>query len=232
MYPGRATHSNRRTDCYLRTRTHRNDRRSGKYHYPPHTGTEIISLAPSNTEILYAIGAGDQIVGRDAFSDFPAEALDLPDIGGGWGELNTELILSLEPDLVLAADIIALEQIQSLQDLGLPVFTLANPLTFDDLLENLKIVGRLTGHEADAEGAANTLSERIQAVEETIAISSFHPIVFYQLDSTDPAAPWTAGPGNFVDTLITMAGGANVASDLTDPGCRSASKKSSIATQT
>jgi len=177
----------------------------------------IVSIAPSNTEILYAIGAGAQVVGRDAFSDYPAETQSVADVGGGFGELNMELIVSLEPDLILSADIISAENIQALEDLGLPVFALANPLTYDDLLENLKIVGRLTGHVADAETLAANLGERIQTVQTTVAQSSFQPIVFYQLDSTDPAAPWTAGPGNFIDTLITMAGGVNVASDLADP---------------
>lgn len=178
---------------------------------------KIVSLAPSNTEILYGIGAGAQVVGRDTFSDYPAEAQNVPDIGGGFGELNLELIVSLEPDLVLAADIVSPENIQALEDLGLPVFALANPLTFDGLLGNLKIVGRLTGHETDAEALASQLAERIQTVQTTIAPASFQPIVFYQLDSTDPNAPWTAGPGNFIDTLITLAGGINVASDLSDP---------------
>ena len=177
----------------------------------------IVSIAPSNTEILYALGAAAQVVGRDTFSDYPAEAQSMADVGGGFGALNMELIISLEPDLVLSADIISSENIQALEDLGLPVFALANPLTYDDLLGNLKIVGRLTGHEIGAEAAASALAERIQTIEETVAIAETRPVVFYQLDSTDPAAPWTAGPGNFIDTLISMAGGTNVASDLSDP---------------
>lgn len=65
----------------------------------------IISLAPSNTEILFAVGAGAQVIGRDAYSDYPAEALDVADIGDTYAGLNTELIVSLKPDLILAAEI-------------------------------------------------------------------------------------------------------------------------------
>jgi iron complex transport system substrate-binding protein len=65
----------------------------------------IVSLAASNTELLFAVGAGGQIVGRDPYSDFPAEAQAITDIGDTFVELNTELIISLEPDLVLAAEI-------------------------------------------------------------------------------------------------------------------------------
>ena len=65
----------------------------------------IVSLAPSNTEILFAIGAGRQVVGRDDSSDYPEEAAALTSIGGPWGELNTESLVALQPDLILAAGI-------------------------------------------------------------------------------------------------------------------------------
>ena len=66
------------------------------------TAQKVISLAPSNTEILYAIGAGKQVVGRDTLSDFPEEAASATDIGSTFEALNTELIVSLNPDLVFA----------------------------------------------------------------------------------------------------------------------------------
>jgi iron complex transport system substrate-binding protein len=71
----------------------------------------IVSLAPSNTEILFAIGAGNQVVGRDELSDFPEEAKAVTDIGSTFDALNTELIVSLEPDLILAAEINTPEQV-------------------------------------------------------------------------------------------------------------------------
>ena len=63
----------------------------------------VVSLAPSITEILFAIGAGSQVVGRDDLSDFPAESQSVPSIGATYGDLNTEAIVALEPDLVVAA---------------------------------------------------------------------------------------------------------------------------------
>lgn len=170
----------------------------------------IVSIAPSNTEILFAVGAGDQVVGRDSFSDFPEAALAVPDVGGGWGELDLELLLSLEPDLVLSADIIAPEQNQALEELGLNVFVLPNPLDFEDLYANLATVGALTGRSAEAAALAAALQERVTAVLDTVAGAESAPLVFYQLDSSDPTAPWTSGPGTFIDTLIGLAGGRNV----------------------
>ncbi len=174
----------------------------------------IISMAPSNTELLFAVGAGAQIVGRDSFSDFPADALNITDIGGGWGELDLETILTLEADLVLSADIIAPEQNQALEDLGLTVFVLPNPVDFDGLYQNMETVAALTGRTAEAAVAIDALKLRVEAALQTVSAAETTPLVFYQLDSTDPAAPWTSGPGTFIDTLITLAGGRNVGSVL------------------
>ena len=177
----------------------------------------IISLAPSNTEILFSVGAGAQVVGRDSFSDHPAEALNIADIGGGFGELDTETILALDADLVLAASLTAPEQIQALEKLGLTVFTLGNPVALEEMYENLRVVARLTGHEAETESLITDLTARVAVVEEKLAGVETKPLVFYEIDGTDPNAPWTSGPGSFIDTLITMAGGQNLGSILDGP---------------
>ena len=170
----------------------------------------IISIAPSNTELLYAIGAGAQLIGRDDLSDFPAEAKAIQDVGSAFGKLNTEAIIALKPDLILAAEINAPEQVKTLEDLGLTVYWLANPLDFADLSENLKIVGTLTGRTAEAAQVSQSIEARYQAVIEKVATSSKKPTVFYEIDATDPTKPYTTGPGTFVDKLIDLAGGTNI----------------------
>ena len=170
----------------------------------------VISLAPSNTEILFAIGAGAQMVGRDSLSDYPEEAKKVADIGGGFDKLNTELILSAKPDLVLAADINAPEQIKALEDLGVVVYVLPNPKSFDGLYANLETAAKLTGHEADAATLIESLKKRVSAVEEKLASVQEKPLAFYELDGTDANAPWTSGPNTFIDLLISMSGGKNV----------------------
>lgn len=174
----------------------------------------IVSLAPAITETLYAIGAGTKLVGRDTFSDFPAEALNVPDIGGGFGELNTEVILAQKPDLILAGLLTPPEQIKALEDLGLTVFVLPNPLNFEDMFRIIRLVATLTGQEAEADQLVNDLEKRYAAVTAKTSQVSELPLVFYELDGTDPNAPWTPGPGNFVDTLITLAGGENLGARL------------------
>jgi iron complex transport system substrate-binding protein len=180
----------------------------------PAPAQRIVSMAPSNTEILFAIGAGGQVIGRDELSDFPTEATDLPSVGGGFGDFNNEAIVQLQPDLVLAAEINTPEQVKTLEDLGLNVFLMANPTTLAELYDNLLLVGEMTGQGMKATELVETLQAREAAVVEKLAAVSERPSVFYELDNTDPSAPWTAGPGTFIDTLISMAGGENVASDL------------------
>src|SRR5512143_830567 len=106
----------------------------------------VVSMAPSNTEILFAIGAGDQVVGRDEFSDYPATAKSLPSVGGSMGQYSLEQVVALKPDLVLAGGINTPEQVKSLEDLGLTVYFLGNPTTLEEMYANLTTVGKLTGH--------------------------------------------------------------------------------------
>jgi iron complex transport system substrate-binding protein len=174
----------------------------------------VVSLAPSNTEILFAIGAGAQVVGRDEFSDYPAEAANIASVGGSMGEFSVEAIVALEPDLVLAAEINTPELTKQLEDLGLTVYYLSNPATIEEMYVNLEIVGQLTGH--DVSGLVESLKARVAAVDEKIAPLSFRPAVFYEIDATDPTKPWTYGPGTFGDLLIERAGGFNIGSNATD----------------
>jgi len=174
----------------------------------------IVSLSPGNTEILFAIGAGAQVVGRDAFSDYPAEAKQATDIGGGFGELNIEVILAQKPDLALAGSLTPPEQLKALEAVGLTVFSMANPTDFPTLFDNIRLTAQLTGRAALADELIAGLQRRVEAVQNKLSAPANRPLVFYELDGTDPNAPWTPGPGSFVDRLITLAGGDNLGGQL------------------
>jgi len=179
------------------------------------TPQRIVSLAPSNTEILFAIGAGAQVIGRDEFSDYPPESASVETIGGSFGEYNVEAIVALEPDLVLAAEINPPELVQQLEDLGLTVYYLGNPTTLEEMYTNLETVGDLTGHNVTE--LVDSLKARVAAVDEKIMPLSSRIAVFYEIDATDPTKPWTYGPGTFGDLLIARAGGYNVGGIASDP---------------
>jgi iron complex transport system substrate-binding protein len=177
----------------------------------------IVSLAPSNTEILFAVGAGPQVVGRDELSDFPAEVGQVSSIGSTFAALNVEAIVALEPDLVLAADITAPEQVRALEELGLTVYVLPNPTDFEGLYQNLRTVGEITGREREAGDLVADLEGRVAEVQALVQ-GVDRPRVFFEADGTDPTAPWTTGIGTFQSMLIDLAGGSNVAADLSGWG--------------
>lgn len=177
----------------------------------------VVSLAPSITEFLFAVGAGSQTVGRDEMSNFPEEALNVASIGSTYGDLNTEAILALKPDLVIAAQANTPEQVKALENLGVTVYYLNNPVTFAELFEQVKLFGQLTGHEEEASALAESLSVRVDAVTAATANFVEKPKVFYEIDGTDASKPWTTGAGTFIDTIIAMAGGVNIGGVLSEP---------------
>ncbi|HEX9867316.1 MAG TPA: ABC transporter substrate-binding protein [Candidatus Tectomicrobia bacterium] len=169
----------------------------------------IVSLAPSNTEILFAVGAGNRLVGRDDFSDFPDEALNVPSIGSLYPTVNAEAVVALEPDLVLAAGITNPDDVKALADLGLTVYATSVAGDLDDIFADILAVGQLTGQTAEAETLVANLKARIQTIADKTSTVAERPVVFYEIDGTEPSKPWTAGPGSFIDVLITVAGGTN-----------------------
>jgi iron complex transport system substrate-binding protein len=177
----------------------------------------IISLAASNTEIVFALGAGGQLVGRDEFSDYPPEALNVQSIGSLYPKVNPEVILALKPDLVLAGGITNPDDVKALAGLGLIVYTTHNATGLDDIYSDILGVGQLTGRSADAEKIVADMKARVQTVRAKTAALADRPKVFYEIDATDPAKPYTAGPGSFIDQLLTLAGAANVGNVSTQP---------------
>jgi iron complex transport system substrate-binding protein len=175
---------------------------------------KIVTLSPPITEILYAIGAGDQVIARDSFSDYPEAAQSLPDIGGGFAEYDLETIISLEPDLVIAGGINTVELVQSLEDLGLTVYYLANPSDLEGTFASIEALGVLSGHEDQAEELVDGLRSRVDAVTTILEGVEEKPTVYYELDATDVAKPYTPGPNTFYTSMIEMAGGENIGEKL------------------
>jgi len=124
------------------------------------------------------------------------------------------LIVSLKPDLILVAEINSPEQVQALENLGLTVYYLKNPVTIEEMYGDMEFLAQLTGHEAEAAAAIDALKVRVAAVDEKIMPLSSRFSVFYEVDGTDPAKPFTAGKGTFITLLIERAGGFNIASEI------------------
>ncbi|WP_309492925.1 cobalamin-binding protein [Candidatus Hecatella orcuttiae] len=176
--------------------------------YPPE---RIVSLAPSTTEILFALGLGDKVVGVDTYSDYPPEAADIEPKVGGFANINIEVVVGLEPDLVLATGGVQEKFVERLEELGITVIALS-PQDMEDILNDIILVGEATGREEAAEKLVEELRQRIAAItEKTEAIPrEERPKVYYEVWH-DPLM--SAGPGSFAHSLIELAGGVNIFED-------------------
>ena len=172
---------------------------------------KIVSLSPTNTEILYALGIEDRIAGVTTFCDYPVEAADKPKVGG-FSTPNIEAIVALSPDLVIAAPRHEKDIIPQLESKGLTVLGL-NPQSFDSIMEAITLVGDVTGTEKKAEELTGEMESRINAVTGKVGSlsESKKPSVFY-LTWHDPLK--TSGTGTLADELIIKAGGRNLFSDI------------------
>jgi len=167
----------------------------------------IVSIAPSPTEILFAVGAGPQVVGVDNYSDYPAEAAGLPKVGAF--PPSNEAIVALQPDLIVGGDLVPLAQLEQLANQGIPYVLFADR-SLEDVIKTIRLAGVITGHVSEADEVAGELEDRIDVVETKIQDSGLpKPKVYVEYD--DFMGFWTYGPGSFGDDLIISAGGVNIA---------------------
>jgi iron complex transport system substrate-binding protein len=164
----------------------------------------IVSLAPSNTEILFALGLGDRIVGVTDCCNYPTEALEIEKMGG-YSTPNVEKILLAEPDLIVGAFGNSEEIYNYLTELGLTVIAL-NPGSIEDVIKDIEIVGRATGTEERATFITDDLHRRIDAVTKKTSGVVDRPTVVHVV-WYDPL--WVSGSYTFQDEMFEMSGGDN-----------------------
>jgi iron complex transport system substrate-binding protein len=174
------------------------------------TPQRIVSLAPSNTEILFALGLGEKVVGVTDWCDYPPEALDKEKVGS-FDTPDTEKIVALTPDLILVAYGTTMDVINSLIESGLTVFGIKTT-DLDDVLNDIRTVGNITGKKAEANALTSEMESRIQAVTDETSELEERPRVFY-IVWHDPL--WTAGSETFIHELIEKGGGVNICQNIT-----------------
>ncbi|MCR3956466.1 MAG: cobalamin-binding protein [Gudongella sp.] len=167
----------------------------------------IISLAPSNTEILFAIGAGDKVVGVTTYDDYPEEVLDIEKIGDFNG-INLERIIELEPDLVINYGDGVTEENERLLEAGIQIAGF-EPESIEEITDTILRIGEITGHKQEALDIVDEMNSK--EAELLAKIEGLeNKTVFYEIWHEPLMA---AGPGSFVDELIVIAGGENIAGD-------------------
>lgn len=169
----------------------------------------VISLAPNLTEIVFAIGAGDRLVGRTSYCDFPAEAQTVAEVGDTRTP-NLERIIALQPQVVLVSTASQLEVFtQQLQNQNIAVFV-TDPQDLEGVFRSIDQIGQIVGHQQQADFLLKTLRDRTRAVEE--AVRDKPPVrVFFQVSAEPLIAP---GRDAFVTDLIRRAGATSVTGDV------------------
>jgi iron complex transport system substrate-binding protein len=166
--------------------------------------TRVISLAPANTEIAFAIGAGDKLVAGTSFDDYPDEAKALPKIGD-FANPSVEKIVSMQPDLVLAAAGVQAGLRAQLEKLGVQVYVV-DPTTYSGVVDSIEDLGRLLGVSAQAAEVTATMESAVADVTAKVGTLD-KPVTFVEIYSKPLM---TVGTGTFIDDVIRLAGGTNL----------------------
>ena len=174
---------------------------------PPPTPQRIVSLAPSATELLFALGAGPQVVGVTRFDDYPEAVKTLPKVGG-FNDPDPEAVLALHPDCVVAVPTASgRSRVDALARLGLPVLVVPGG-SMEDMWLTLAALGKALGHPERAEALRGSMQRALRTQHESLEKAHPKPVRVLVVLGHRPLV--AAGPGTFLDALLTLAQGHNV----------------------
>ncbi len=175
---------------------------------------KVVALSAADCEILYAIGAGDLLVGRGEYCDYPAEVMDKPSVDSG-AETNIEQILALEPDVLIMSSMAQTEeQVQALENAGVAV-VVSDAQDIEGVYTSIRMIGMLTGHDAEAEDVVKSMQDTFAKLKEDPAISG--QTVYFEVSPLEWGL-WTAGEGTFMDEIASILGLTNVFHDVSGWG--------------
>lgn len=186
----------------------------------------VVSLSPAVTEILFAIGADSLLAGRTDFCIYPDEAAQIPSIGG-ISNLNIEKILSLNPDLVISGSMVGKKVTDQMDQMGTPMVCVIEKPHFDALYDNIRTIGKLVGKTQEADSLCNKLMDETRALtngdkgdtpspqtDGSKENCQTVPTVYYVV-GFGAGGNFTAGGNTFINDIIKMAGGRNIAEEVT-----------------
>ena len=169
----------------------------------------VVSLSPAVTEIIYALGAQDILVGRTDFCEYPAEAQDIPSVGG-ISNLNVESIMSRNPDLVISGSMVGKKVTDQMDAMGIPMVCVIEKPHFEALYDNIATIGKLVNKEREADSLNNMLRDRVN----NLSPLTSHLSPCYYVVGFGASGNFTAGGNTFINDIIRMAGGRNIAEDI------------------
>lgn len=173
--------------------------------------TKVVALTAADCEILYAIGAGDTLVGRGEYCDYPEEVADVTSVQSG-SETNIEQIIDLEPQLVLMDTMDqSEEQVQQLEDAGIAV-AVSKAEDIDGVYEAISVIGTLVGKDDEAAAVIDSMKTSFADLSEKVDGDSGKTI-YFEVSPLEYGL-WTAGSGTFMDEIATMLGLTNAFADV------------------
>jgi len=184
---------------------------TGRRVYLAKPARRVVSLAPSVTEILFAVGLDAEVVGVTTFCDYPLQARAKPKVGSATP--NLEAVLGVKPDLIVGnKDFIRPDVLAKLEQLKISVFILA-PKTVEDILIHIGTIGRLVGRDREARSVVQGLRDRLGAIRARTA--SVRPVRVFYVVNTDPLI--SVGSGSFIHQMLELAGGENIVGQTAAP---------------
>jgi iron complex transport system substrate-binding protein len=178
----------------------------------PDEPRRVLALAPSLTEMIFSLQAEDRLVGATRYSNFPEAAKKLPRVGS-YVQLDLEKIVAIKPDLCIAIkDGNPRRTADAIKALGIPVFAI-DPRSIEQIMDAFLLLGEILGASKRAEELVADMEHRLSLVKEKVAASKIRPGVFFQIAEVPIIS---AGKDSYIDRLITLAGGRNLAGNLTE----------------
>lgn len=175
-------------------------------------GRRVVSLMPSYTEILFELGAGNQLVGVSNFCNFPPETEKIAKTGDLFHP-NMEKIFSLKPDVIFAGRWQSSPIVANLRRLGLYVVEIPEPKSVDDIYKAIYTIGVETGRKKEAKSLVRKMKARVNSISAPGDKIKFRPRVYIEVDQPF----WTAGGQSFISDVVYKSGGLNIFSDISRP---------------
>lgn len=171
----------------------------------------IISIAPNITEILFKLELNEKIIGRSTYCDYPSEVKNI-EIVGGMMDPNLEKILNLNPDLILVSTHFNKKMLEKIESFGIPIIGIYGEEKFSGLYDVIKKVAKITNKEEKSKEIINNIQKRLKIIKKRM--ENKEKVKLYYVISYGRYGDYTAGGNTYINDMIEIAGGENIAKDL------------------
>ena len=172
----------------------------------------VVALMASDAEVLYAIGAGDTLVGRGEYVDYPAQVLEVPQVQSG-SQTNVEQIIALEPDAVIMSKMAQQpEQVEALEQAGIAV-VVTDAQNLEGVYQSIVLLGVLTGRDVEADGLVKDMQDAFAALKEKVQANPVEASVYFEVSPLEWGL-WTTGSGTFMQEMADLLGLKNAFADV------------------